>query len=272
MAGAAGSAQNPIRVSETTAVRTLLKSVPELWTACSDAEALAGHLGAFGEITISRLEPETTVAWESDRASGTVTLEPAGWGTKVTMTAITVQERPSDEMERVAEETPPVEEVSQIEEAPPIEEPPAVEEAPAAEETPAAEEAPAAEQTPPVEEAPAGDEALHFEQAPPQPTGLFARLSARWRSRQVATMSESADDNDPATEETPAPSASAEPPAPEPPTLERSAAEEPTTESPTAEPPTPEPPAAELAQLEAALDSLGQAHHRPFSTRDVARG
>jgi len=31
--------------------------------------------------------PETTVAWEGDRASGTVALEPAGWGTKVILTA-----------------------------------------------------------------------------------------------------------------------------------------------------------------------------------------
>ena len=29
----------------------------------------------------TRLSPETTVAWEGDRASGTVALEPTGWGT-----------------------------------------------------------------------------------------------------------------------------------------------------------------------------------------------
>jgi hypothetical protein len=69
------------------AQRTLVKSPPELWSEISDLEALAGHLGAFGEIRITRLEPETTVAWEGDRARGTVELEPAGWGTKVTLTA-----------------------------------------------------------------------------------------------------------------------------------------------------------------------------------------
>jgi hypothetical protein len=53
----------------------------------SDGEALGRHLEPFGEIRITRLEPETTVAWEGDRASGTVQLEPAGWGTKVTLTA-----------------------------------------------------------------------------------------------------------------------------------------------------------------------------------------
>jgi hypothetical protein len=74
-------------MSEVTAVRTLVKSPPELWAVCSDAETLAQHLEAFGEIRITRLEPETTVAWEGDRASGTVRIEPSGWGTKVTVTA-----------------------------------------------------------------------------------------------------------------------------------------------------------------------------------------
>jgi hypothetical protein len=69
------------------AQRTLVKSPPELWAEVSDVAALARHLGEFGEIRITRLEPETTVAWEGDRARGTVALEPAGWGTKVTITA-----------------------------------------------------------------------------------------------------------------------------------------------------------------------------------------
>ena len=45
------------------------------------------HLGAFGEIKITRLEPERTVAWEGEGASGTVSIEPSGWGTKVVLTA-----------------------------------------------------------------------------------------------------------------------------------------------------------------------------------------
>ncbi len=69
------------------AQRTLVKSPPELWAEISDAESLARHLGAFGEIRITRAEPETTVAWEGDRVRGTVELAPAGWGTKVTLTA-----------------------------------------------------------------------------------------------------------------------------------------------------------------------------------------
>jgi hypothetical protein len=72
---------------ELKANRTLVKSPPELWAECSDAASLARHLAAFGEIRITRLEPETTVAWEGERASGTVRLEPSGWGTRVALTA-----------------------------------------------------------------------------------------------------------------------------------------------------------------------------------------
>jgi hypothetical protein len=70
------------------ASRTLVKSPPELWSECSDAASLARHLGEFaGEIRITRLDPETTVAWEGERTSGTVRIEPSGWGTRVTLTA-----------------------------------------------------------------------------------------------------------------------------------------------------------------------------------------
>jgi hypothetical protein len=70
-----------------TAKRTLVKSPPELWEELSEVDRLAKHLGAFGEITITKLEPEHTVAWEGERASGTVSIEPSGWGTKVTLRA-----------------------------------------------------------------------------------------------------------------------------------------------------------------------------------------
>src|SRR5215210_7089981 len=72
---------------ELTAKRTLVKSPPELWEELSEVERLAKHLGAFGEITITKLEPEHTVAWEGEHASGTVSIEPSGWGTKVTLRA-----------------------------------------------------------------------------------------------------------------------------------------------------------------------------------------
>lgn len=74
-------------VTEIIASRTLVKSPPELWAECSDASSLARHLGEFGEIRITRLEPETAVAWEGEQCSGTVRLEPSGWGTKVVISA-----------------------------------------------------------------------------------------------------------------------------------------------------------------------------------------
>lgn len=71
------------------ASRTLVKSPPELWAECSDPGSLARHIGEFGEIRITRLEPETSVSWEAERASGTVEIKPSGWGTRVTLTAHT---------------------------------------------------------------------------------------------------------------------------------------------------------------------------------------
>ena len=78
------------------ASRTLVKSTPELWAECSDSESLSRHLGAFGEIRITKLEPETAVAWEGEDVRGTVTLEPSGWGTRVVLTA-TAEGREGDE-------------------------------------------------------------------------------------------------------------------------------------------------------------------------------
>jgi len=76
------------------AKRTLVKSSPELWAELSDMAALARHLGEFGEIRITRTEPESVVEWEGDLASGSVRLEPSGWGTKVTLTALPVMVDP----------------------------------------------------------------------------------------------------------------------------------------------------------------------------------
>jgi hypothetical protein len=67
--------------------RTLVKSPPELWAEVSDVEALTRHLAAFGEITITRVEPESTVAWEGEHASGIVELSASAWGTKVKLSA-----------------------------------------------------------------------------------------------------------------------------------------------------------------------------------------
>ena len=85
-----------------TAKRTLVKSPPELWEELSEVERLAKHLGAFGEIKITKLEPEHTVAWEGEHASGTVSIEPSGWGTKVTLHAELPEEPAAAEPEPAA--------------------------------------------------------------------------------------------------------------------------------------------------------------------------
>ncbi len=65
--------------------RTLVKSPPELWAELSDPAALARHLGELGEIRIVRTEPESTVEWAAQNTTGTVSIKPSGWGTKVTL-------------------------------------------------------------------------------------------------------------------------------------------------------------------------------------------
>lgn len=74
-------------MDQSTAQRRLVKSPPELWAQVRDGDALGCRLAQFGAIRITRREPETTVAWEGDRASGTVELAAAGLGTTVTLTA-----------------------------------------------------------------------------------------------------------------------------------------------------------------------------------------
>jgi hypothetical protein len=93
-------------MQDLTVKRTLVKSPPELWSELSEVERLARHLGAFGEIKITRLEPERTVAWEGEGASGTVSIEPSGWGTKVVLTASIEGEEPAPEPEPVPEPEP----------------------------------------------------------------------------------------------------------------------------------------------------------------------
>jgi hypothetical protein len=85
--GVVAERAKPKPMSDHQASRTLVKSAPELWAECSDAASLARHLGAFGEIRITKLEPETAVVWEGEATRGTVRLEPSGWGTRVVLTA-----------------------------------------------------------------------------------------------------------------------------------------------------------------------------------------
>jgi hypothetical protein len=97
--GVVAERAKPKTMSDHQASRTLVKSAPELWAECSDAASLARHLGAFGEIRITKLEPETAVVWEGEATRGTVRLEPSGWGTRVVLTAgpdETAQEPPAE--------------------------------------------------------------------------------------------------------------------------------------------------------------------------------
>jgi hypothetical protein len=197
--------------------RTLVKSPPELWAQCSDAASLARHLGQFGEIRITRLEPETTVAWEGEDASGTVRLEPSGWGTQVTLTAETAVE--------VVEAEPVIEaEVEEAEVA--VEEPEAA--------VVVAEEEPEPE---------AG--------AAPR-ASFFARLRLLFRvppREELIAVKEEADGAELAELAVAEPGP--EPVAVEPEPVMVEAEPEQTSDTTDA--------------LRAALDSLGQAHHRPFS-------
>jgi hypothetical protein len=184
--------------------RTLVKSAPELWAECSDAGSLARHLGSFGEIRITKLEPETAVAWEGAAACGTVRLEPSGWGTRVTLTVT----------QAVAERAAAGGEPTAVAEA----EPAAVAEP--------ARTAPAPE-PPPAESAP--EPGIQASVSRP---GMLTRLRLALRRRPAV---------EPASE-----------PGPEPP-------------APVAEPVEPPgKPSGERALTEA-LESLGRAHHRPYS-------
>jgi hypothetical protein len=90
-----------------TAQRRLVKSPPELWAQVSDEDQLGRCLAEFGEIRITRVEPETTVAWEGERASGTVELAAAGWGTRVVLTATSAERSPVNTADHQQRDTLP---------------------------------------------------------------------------------------------------------------------------------------------------------------------
>ncbi len=259
-------------MTEHEASRTLVKSPPELWAECSDAASLARHLGQFGDITITRLDPEIAVAWEGERASGTVRLEPAGWGTKVVLTATPfgAQEPPAQAGASPAPAEPRPVAV-------------AIEPEPASADP---EPRPAEVETDPEPAAVATDPepgAVETDREPPAPApprerpvprlGGFARLR-RWLSggpAQLDPSPEPADAPAPVLTREPEPIASESEPvsAPEPEPADPPApllVPEPDPElDPEREP---GPAVADVHPTEiltAALDSLGQAHHRPYS-------
>jgi len=218
-------------MADLSAHRTLVKSPPELWSELSEVESLARHLGELGEIRITKVEPETTVAWEGEQISGTVALEQSGWGTKVTFTAAV----PEPDSPAVEAEAPPAQET-----------------APAAEAAPTADAAAAAE---PERAAAAEPEAAEAEE--PR-RGFWARLFGRRR------------DPDPVADAEPEPPAAVAPEAVAPEPVAPAEPEPVATidpEPPLVAETRPAAPDAEvvLRVLHDTLDALGQAHHRPFS-------
>ena len=239
-------------MDELQAQRRLVKSPPELWAEISDEDVLRRHLAPFGAIRITRREPESTVAWEGERASGTVSLDAAGWGTRVTLTAVPAAPAGEPWVD-------PRRWVAPEEEAwphPQPEEPEAVAE-PEPEPEPLAQE-PEPELPEPEPQAP----------EPPR-RGWLARLLRRGPAAEITPPTTPPPAPDPSPP-VPRPDPTPEPPAPAP---------QPPDPTPPIDPPSPPPapdgptieeqaqlPAGEALQvLDAMLDHLGAAHHRPFS-------
>ena len=246
--------------------RTLVKSPPELWTELSNPEALARHLGDFGEIRITRSEPETKVEWEAEQAKGTVQLKQSGWGTKVTLSVTrspTIPEpAPAEEPAAIAEPEPEPTVVAELESEPAAEAVAEQESEPKVEAIAEQESEPKVEaiaETQPEPEAPPSEPEPGPEPsvvAEPEPRlGFFARLFRKRKPKHL-----------PAAE-----------PEPE---VVAMAAPEPIYPDPPAQPEASEPSedlGSELESLEeqmaaettelltGVLDRLGAAHHRPFS-------
>jgi hypothetical protein len=256
-------------MTEHQASRTLVKSPPELWAECSNAGSLARHLGEFGEIRITKLEPETAVAWEGDVARGTVRLEPSGWGTRVILTAAVEDVEPEAPADSEPEAALDAEVEPGVDAEPKPEEP--VPEKPEPEEP-----APGAE----LLEVPGLAEVLYDPAPAKSPisttpstreprTGLMARLLLRFRRRREAPAAAEPAGGEGWVAVEPVVAVEPEPVAVEPdplePAVEPFAVDPgPVAVEPEPPPPPPSSPSPESV-LACALDSLGSAHHRPFS-------
>jgi hypothetical protein len=215
--------------------RTLVKSPPELWGELSDQAALARHLAGLGEIRIVASEPEQSLEWEAATAHGKVEIKPAGWGTKVTLSAtVDGASGTVDGTERMSSESHG--------------------------ELDGDLQAPADAES---RGAPDPEPQVEPDAEPQAPSRLFSRV--RWRGwfARKRRRAELARSKEPELARAPKPEAVSVPqlgtvspqvtegdPGPEPPGM--AAAEQQARERTT-----------EL--LRAVLDSLGEAHHRPFS-------
>jgi hypothetical protein len=279
--------------------RTLVKSPPELWTELSDPTSLGRHLGALGEIRITKVEAEKRVDWEADDATGSILIKPSGWGTKVTLSVtreVAVPDRPPAEEDAPETELAdaPVDQAAGEIAEPQESQAAAIETVQAArpdeEDVAFADEPLAAEIT---SEQPGADARDVTE----PPRGFFARLFGRRRRSATVSVSVTPAAPEDVVEEAPRPAEQAAEP---PPSVSVGSAIEslqarflPEHEpAPSSEPEVLEPPevasedaaekpardlAAELkaaeevaveevtALLTSVLDRLGAAHHRPFS-------
>ncbi|MGA7704153.1 MAG: hypothetical protein WB998_04580 [Solirubrobacteraceae bacterium] len=265
--------------------RTLVKSPPELWTELSNPEALARHLGDFGEIRIVNTEPETKVEWEAEQAIGTVQLKQSGWGTKVTLSVTRSPAVPSEAPEAAAEAVVAEPEAVVAEPEAVVAEPEAVVAEPEPEPAPTlvagAEPVvePVAIEPEPVatEPDPVASEPQPIAPDPEPQPGFFARLFRKRRAKQAVIAA--SEPNVTAHADLEAETKCATVPEPE---IEvvALAAPEPLYPDPPAQPRASEPAedlASELESLEeqivaettelltGVLDRLGAAHHRPFS-------
>jgi hypothetical protein len=256
--------------------RTLVKSPPELWAELSDPAALARHLGELGEIRIVRTEPEKTVEWAAEKTTGTVSIQPSGWGTKVTLSA--TRELADDDC---AAESAQADVDADADHG--ALEPSAETEAEIADDAQAEGELQAAIETEleqMTEPEPEPEPAAETEPAPEPRRGFFTRLFGR-RRREAETQPEPTADAFAAVREalTQESFAAVHPFAAQPTVTANSAAEpaQATVVEAQAQAEPPRDIAAELmaaeevtaeevtAVLAAVLDRLGAAHHRPFS-------
>src|SRR4051812_25630720 len=77
--------RKPPRMPRFEVSRTLVKSPPELWAELGP-DCLEKALGA---VSVQETEPEREMTFSGEGVHGSAVLEPAGWGTKVTLTAET---------------------------------------------------------------------------------------------------------------------------------------------------------------------------------------
>lgn len=258
--------------------RTLVKSPPELWAELSDPDALSRHLGELGDVRITRTEPESTVEWAAENISGTVSIKPSGWGTKVTLTATRTLAAATDSPDADAEASdtfehehasdavehePETQDVEMVHAEPePIalsaepservehsSEPERIDEPAVAAEDPVAEiDEPVAEIEEPAVKADEPTVAVEEPVARPEPEprrrGFFARLFRRERPESTAP-----------TPPEPAPVLAEATSPPEAPAAEAPATETPAAEAPAASPRAAEPESAPALDAESARDT-----------------